>query len=66
MPDLIRAIRRESIHSNTLIMVGGPIFSGDPKRAKDVGADLYAVDGASALLQVGKWLGVSRERVKAF
>lgn len=66
MPDLIRAIRRESMNADILIMVGGPIFSDDPKRANDVGADLYAVDGPSALLKVGKRLGVSPERVKAF
>lgn len=64
--DLIRAIRRESLKPDILIMVGGPIFVDDPKRAMDVGADIYAVDGASALMQVGKRLSVSRERVKAF
>jgi len=66
LPEVIRAIRRESKNSNIVVMVGGPIFEVDANRAMQVGADLYAVDGASALLQVGKRLGVDNERVKAF
>lgn len=66
MADLIRTIRRESLRPDPLIVVGGPIFAADPTRATWVGADVYAVDGASALLEVGKRMGVGHRRAKAF
>lgn len=49
LSDTIRTLRTNSINPETIIMVGGRLFSEHPELAGEVGADLLAYDGASAV-----------------
>lgn len=49
LTDTIRIIRKSSINPATVVMVGGRLFSEHPELAKEVGADLLAHDGVSAV-----------------
>lgn len=50
--DRIAALRRQSLNPALLVMVGGPLFSADPSRVEEVGADLTAeARRAPALVQ---------------
>lgn len=40
--DRIPRLRRESCNASVVVMVGGPVFSGEPDRVASVGADLTA------------------------
>jgi MerR family transcriptional regulator, light-induced transcriptional regulator len=47
----IRAIRRRSRNRAIGVMVGGPVFVGQPDLAARIGADATAIDGLQATLQ---------------
>jgi methanogenic corrinoid protein MtbC1 len=48
LTDCIRAVRRASQDTGVCIMVGGPLFAGDPGLLTHVGADLLVADGSLA------------------
>jgi methanogenic corrinoid protein MtbC1 len=48
LTDCIRAVRRASQDAGVCIMVGGPLFAGDPGLLTHVGADLLVADGSLA------------------
>ena len=49
LADLISIVRRNSVNRSAVIMVGGRLFLEHPELAIEVGADLLAQDGASAV-----------------
>lgn len=49
LTELINAVRTHSSNRNPIVMVGGRLFIERPELAKEVGADLVAKDGASAV-----------------
>lgn len=51
LASLIRAIRRVSLNRSIGVLVGGPVFKGQPELARLVGADATAVDGREAVTQ---------------
>ena len=52
----IEAVRRASCNPTIGVMVGGPIFSGKPDLAVQVGADAAAIDAPTAVLLAKKLL----------
>ncbi len=51
LASLIRDIRRVSLNRSIGVLVGGPMFKGQPELATLVGADATAVDGRKAVTQ---------------
>lgn len=52
LSERIMAIRQASCNPDLVVMVGGPVFSADPSRAQQVGADLTAgADTAPAMAE---------------
>lgn len=49
LSDTIQTIKQSSLNPGTVIMVGGRLFSERPELATEIGADLLAHDGASAV-----------------
>lgn len=49
LSDLIRIVRANSINRSAIVMVGGRLFFDHPELAIEVGADLLAQDGPSAI-----------------
>lgn len=49
LSDLVRTVRTNSINRSAIVMVGGRLFLDHPELADEVGADLLAQDGASAV-----------------
>ncbi|MBX9884525.1 MAG: cobalamin B12-binding domain-containing protein, partial [Novosphingobium sp.] len=54
LEETIRLIRRHSRNQMIAVMVGGPLFTADPARALEVGADGTAANAPAAVLMAQK------------
>lgn len=52
LAELIRDVRDRSVNRNIVVMVGGAWFNADDRRVEQVGADVSAVDGRQAIVQI--------------
>ncbi|MDO9707452.1 cobalamin B12-binding domain-containing protein [Paracraurococcus lichenis] len=58
----IRTVRRSLLNGDAGIMVGGPLFAGQPEHVALVGADATASDGNHAILQAERLLSLLTRR----
>lgn len=60
LADLIKSVRTNSYNRATIVMVGGRLFIEHPELAIEVGADLVAQDGPSAVELARNRLAIAR------
>ena len=62
LAEFITELRRASQNSSICIMVGGPIFSENPQKAFEYGADVTAADAAEAIQVAEKEVATRQQK----